>query len=267
MAELRTEAGRALHAHHLGCELVGGPCPLRDGILAVEAEAAATPGPGAPFTARQLAVAMAEEGFAVPATNRDEQWDAPYEEAERVLARLSGTRKPPPRELRVLEVAGGIADIGAPPDGREARGIDGHRHRWQDGHCTYRHCTELGPPTSKAPVPDGRPGDRTTPDGTPPATSEDGADLSLQPAPSSTFATHGLADGREALRDARDLALRAFADALQIIAEPGQPLTRESMAAVIVKVRDIARHVLRQHRPALARLSGPSGFVVPEPQP
>lgn len=36
-----------------------------------------------------LAVAMAEEGFAVPASSRDEQWDAPYEAATRITTRLS----------------------------------------------------------------------------------------------------------------------------------------------------------------------------------
>lgn len=36
----------------------------------------------------RLATAMVEEGFAVPAANRDEQWDAPVEEAERIVRKL-----------------------------------------------------------------------------------------------------------------------------------------------------------------------------------
>jgi len=38
--------------------------------------------------AQSLAIALAEEGFAIQAANRDEQWEAPYEEAERIVRKL-----------------------------------------------------------------------------------------------------------------------------------------------------------------------------------
>lgn len=53
---------------------------------------------------QRLAVAMASEGFAVPASNRDEQWDAPYTEARNILARLAGQ---PSREGDAGPGAGG----------------------------------------------------------------------------------------------------------------------------------------------------------------
>lgn len=56
---------------------------------AIEQEAAARAEP--PLTAARLAHQMALHGFAVPSSNRDEQWAEPIEEATAILAALAAT--------------------------------------------------------------------------------------------------------------------------------------------------------------------------------
>lgn len=99
-------AHRLAAARQLGIESV--PVRIWTGTewlprTAVPVEPPATPGlrwpsPDDGEAVRRLAVAMAEQGFAVPSRNRDEQWDAPEEEARAILVALSGppaTPEPP----------------------------------------------------------------------------------------------------------------------------------------------------------------------------